>query len=43
MSFTKILIANRGDDERVALGAAKPKCMVREAHAGDFNAEMTRE
>ncbi len=37
--FTKILIASRGDDEREALGAAKPNCLVREAHAGDFTAE----
>ena len=34
--FKKILIANRGDDGRQA-GAAKPKCLVREAHAGDFD------
>ena len=31
--FKKIVIANRGDNGRVA---AKPDCMVREAHAGDF-------
>ncbi|WP_275685086.1 hypothetical protein [Scleromatobacter humisilvae] len=37
--FTKILIANRGDDEREALGAAKPNRVVREAHPGDFTAE----
>ncbi len=38
--FDKILIANRGDDERSALGAAKPKRVVREAHSGDFTAEV---
>ena len=37
--FDKILIANRGDDEREALGAARPNCLVREAHSGDFTAE----
>ena len=39
--FKKILIANRGDHERAAPGAAKPQCLVREAHAGDFTAETT--
>jgi hypothetical protein len=34
--FNKILIANRGDNGRQAV-AAKPNCMVREAHAGDFD------
>ena len=34
--FTKILIANRGDNGRFAAVAAKPNCMVREAHAGDL-------
>ena len=33
--FTKILIANRGDNGRKAV-AAKPNCTVREAHAGDL-------
>ncbi len=33
--FTKILIANRGDQPRSG-AAAKPHCMVRVAHAGDF-------
>jgi hypothetical protein len=36
--FKKILIANRGDNGRQAV-AAKPKCMAREACAGDFDAE----
>ena len=36
--FKKILIANRGDNGRKAV-AAKPNCMLREAHAGDFPAE----
>ncbi|WP_256378331.1 hypothetical protein [Niveibacterium sp. COAC-50] len=36
--FEKILIANRGDQSR-SDAAAKPNCMVREAHAGDFSAE----
>jgi hypothetical protein len=34
--FTKILIANRGDNGRKAV-AAKPECLVRGAHAGDFD------
>ena len=34
--FKKILIANRGGNGRRAV-AAKPNCMVREAHAGDFD------
>ncbi|WP_272868075.1 hypothetical protein [Caldimonas tepidiphila] len=34
--FKKILIANRGDNGRQAV-AAKPDCLVREAHAGDFD------
>jgi len=37
--FNKILIANRGDDECEAFGAAKPHRMVRDAHAGNFTAE----
>ena len=37
--FKKILIANRGDNGRKAV-AAKPNGLVREAHAGDFPAEM---
>ncbi len=36
--FTKILIANRGDNGRKGV-AAKPNCMVCEAHAGEFAAE----
>ena len=35
--FKKILIANRGDNGRQAV-AAKPNCVVREAHAGEFTA-----
>ncbi len=34
--LTKILIANREDNSRQAV-AAKPDCLVRAAHAGDFN------
>ncbi len=34
--FTKILIANRGDLPRSG-AAAKLNCLVRVAHAGDFN------
>lgn len=34
--FTKILIANRGDNGRQAV-AAKPECLVRESHAGDLD------
>jgi hypothetical protein len=33
--FTKILIANRGDQSRSG-AAAKLNCMAREACAGDF-------
>ncbi|MCZ8257103.1 MAG: hypothetical protein O9327_15745 [Polaromonas sp.] len=33
--FTKILIANRGDQSRSA-AAAKLNCMTRVARAGDF-------
>ena len=33
--FKKRLIANRGDNGRQAV-AAKPNCLVREAHAGDL-------
>jgi hypothetical protein len=39
--FDKILIANRGDYGRQA-AAAKPKRMVREAHAGDLPAGLRR-
>jgi hypothetical protein len=38
MSFSKILVANRGDNGR-QVAAAKPKRMLRAAHAGDFFAE----
>jgi hypothetical protein len=34
--FKKILIANRGDNGCQAV-AAKPNCLARAAHAGDFN------
>jgi hypothetical protein len=37
--FKKILIANRGENGRAADVSAKPNCMVREAHAGEFPAE----
>ena len=37
MSFSKILIANRGDNGRKAV-AAKPKCLAREARTGDLPA-----
>jgi biotin carboxylase len=36
--FKKILIANRGENGRKAV-SAKPNCLVREAHAGEFRAE----
>ena len=39
--FTKILIAKRGDNGRKAV-AAKPNRMLREAHAGEFPAEVRR-
>ena len=34
--FKKILIANRGESGREADVSAKPNCVVRKAHAGDF-------
>jgi hypothetical protein len=34
--FNKILIANRGDQPRSG-AAAQLNCMMRLAHAGDFN------
>ncbi|HEY5323836.1 MAG TPA: hypothetical protein VIK58_13480 [Caldimonas sp.] len=37
--FTKILIANRGENTRAAIVSAKPHRMVRAAHAGDLPAE----
>jgi hypothetical protein len=37
--FTKILIANRGDQPRSG-AAAKPHRVAREACAGDFTAEQ---
>ena len=36
--FEKILIADRGDNGREAV-TARPDCMLREAHAGEFTAE----
>jgi hypothetical protein len=36
--FKKILIANQGDNGCKAV-AAKPNCMVRQAHAGKFTAD----
>jgi hypothetical protein len=39
--FKKILIANRGENGRAAVVSAKPNCMVRAAHAGEFPAEQT--
>jgi hypothetical protein len=39
--FDKILIANRGDNGRQA-AAAKPKRVVRAAHAGDLTAGARR-
>jgi len=37
--FKMFLFANRGDNGRKAI-AAKPDCRVREAHAGEFPAEV---
>ena len=37
--FTKILIANRGENGREADVSAKPNCLVGAAHAGEFPAE----
>ena len=34
--FKKILIANRGDQPQSG-AAAQPNCMVRAAHAGEFD------
>jgi hypothetical protein len=39
--FKKILIANRGENGRAAAVSAKPNCMVRAAHAGEFTAESS--
>jgi hypothetical protein len=38
--FSKILIANRGENGREAGASAKPNRVVREAHAGGFPAEV---
>jgi hypothetical protein len=35
MSFSRILVANRGDSRRAAPVAAKPECLARAARAGD--------
>ena len=35
--FTKILIANRGENRREATVSAKPNCLVRAAHTGDLD------
>ena len=35
--FTKILIANRGENSRAATVSAKPNCLVRAAHSGDLD------
>jgi len=37
--FTKILIANRGENDREAGVSAQPNCQVCAAHAGEFPAE----
>jgi hypothetical protein len=41
MSFSKILIANHGDQPHYG-AAAKPNRVVRAAHAGDFSAKGAR-
>jgi hypothetical protein len=38
--FTKVLIANRGDQSLLSGAAAKPNCMSVEDQAGDFTAEV---
>ena len=38
MTFTKILIANRGDNGRAAVVAAQPERLMRNAHAGEIAA-----
>ena len=43
MSFSKMLIADRGDDVREVHGAAKPQGMARAARTGGLAAEVTRE
>jgi len=40
--FKKILVANRGENGRVAGVSAQPDRMVREAHAGELPAENQR-
>ena len=39
--FTKILIANRGENDREAGVSAQPHCMACAARTGDFNATET--
>jgi hypothetical protein len=39
--FSKVLIANRGDNGRQAV-AAKPDCLMHAAHAGDLASVETR-
>ncbi len=36
MMFTKILMANRGENGRTADVSAKPDCLTRAARAGEF-------
>ena len=36
--FNKILIANRGENDREAGVSAKPNCIMCEAHASEFTA-----
>jgi hypothetical protein len=38
--FKKILMANRGENGRSPAVSAKPHCVVRAAHTGDFPAEI---
>ena len=38
--FTKVLIANRGDQPLSSGTAAQPNCMLVEDQAGDFTAEV---
>jgi hypothetical protein len=35
--FNQILIANRGEIDRAAGASAQPNCLVRAAHAGEFD------
>jgi hypothetical protein len=38
VTFSKILVANRGDNGRKAAVAAKPDCLLRAAQPGDLAA-----